>query len=242
MMDDLLSTSPRAVAENETAPIHFLRKHVGEKLRPERCNELNDDPTLSLNDMVEQLPYILAAQKKRNIEPGSPEDQIFQMMSLVEMSTMELERFALSDPDRNYTRNLISSDGETYTLLLLCWNPNKSSPIHDHPCDGCWMRILKGQMRESRYHDVVKGSNEKNVGHKTPSLEFTDDETFVEGQVAFINDSLGYHKLGNDSHSQISMTLHLYSPPFELCRSWSDPKDSSYRTKVGYYSANGIVL
>lgn len=26
---------------------------------------------------------------------------------------------------------------KTFTLLLLCWNPGKESPIHDHPCDGC---------------------------------------------------------------------------------------------------------
>jgi hypothetical protein len=32
---------------------------------------------------------------------------------------------------------LIATDDETFTLLLLCWNPSKESPIHDHP----WVRL-----------------------------------------------------------------------------------------------------
>jgi hypothetical protein len=63
----------------------------------------------------------------------------------------DYERFAHFNPSKNYTRNLIATDDERYTLLLLCWNPNKASPIHDHPCDGCWMRVVCGKVQECRY-------------------------------------------------------------------------------------------
>lgn len=63
----------------------------------------------------------------------------------------DYERFAHFNPSKNYTRNLIATDDERFTLLLLCWNPNKASPIHDHPCDGCWMRVVCGKVQECRY-------------------------------------------------------------------------------------------
>ena len=61
------------------------------------------------------------------------------------------QKYAIFDDEKPYTRNLISTDGETYTLLLLCWNPQKESPIHDHPCDGCWLQVVQGGIREDRY-------------------------------------------------------------------------------------------
>ena len=63
----------------------------------------------------------------------------------------ELKEYALLEPNKNYTRNLVATDDETYDLLLLCWNPGKQSPIHDHPCDGCRVRVCKGNVEETRY-------------------------------------------------------------------------------------------
>lgn len=63
----------------------------------------------------------------------------------------EWDRFAIFDLSKNYTRNLIATDGEVFTLLLLCWNPGRESPIHDHPCDGCWMRLCEGSVQECRF-------------------------------------------------------------------------------------------
>ncbi|KAL7535306.1 hypothetical protein ACHAXR_008454 [Thalassiosira sp. AJA248-18] len=72
---------------------------------------------------------------------------------------------------KNYTRNLIATDNETFTLLLLCWNPGKCSPIHDHPCDGCWLRVCQGQIQETRYE----------INTETDNLDVTSDEVF-EGE------------------------------------------------------------
>ena len=48
------------------------------------------------------------------------------------------------DASKNYTRNLIATDDETFTLMLLCWNADKESPIHDHVsvCYGFLANIL----------------------------------------------------------------------------------------------------
>lgn len=73
-------------------------------------------------------------------------------------------RYALFDSTRHYTRNLIATDNKTFTLLLLCWNPGRESPIHDHPCDGCWLKVLEGSVRECRYvEDNVAGENQSQL-------------------------------------------------------------------------------
>ena len=146
-------------------------------------------------------------------------------------------RYAHFDPALPYTRNLIATDDETFTLLLLCWNPGCESKIHDHPCDGCWLQVLKGEVNECRYKypsqdtSTVMGNEE--MGEITTRANGSDhlrcvaDETFVEGQVAFIKDSIGLHKVGNPSTVTPAVTLHLYSPPFKNCRVWVvDDQDS----------------
>jgi cysteine dioxygenase len=146
------------------------------------------------------------------------------------------EPYAFFDPDRTYTRNLIATDHETYTLLLLCWNPYTDSPIHDHPGDGCWMRVLQGQVRESRYHPVLSACHDNDSA--TTTLRCTEEMTWSEGGLIFIDDSLGYHKVGNPC-SIPSVSLHLYSPPIQCCNVWLDKDRAPSRSYVVHYSEFG---
>ena len=142
----------------------------------------------------------------------------------------ELARFAMFDSGKNYTRNLIATDNEKYALMLLCWNKGKYSPIHDHPCDGCWVKVIQGEVNEVQY---VKDGNVLN--------QSSDIVANRESGVMFMHDSLGFHKVGNPSTEIDAITLHLYSPPFEKCRLWFDPNDAN-RSSVAvscYYSEYG---
>jgi cysteine dioxygenase len=144
----------------------------------------------------------------------------------------EWKDFAHFDNKRAYTRNLIATDHCSYTLLLLCWNPGRFSPIHDHPCDGCWMRVLEGQIQECRYqHDDA-----------LDKLVCTQDKTFAEGGLVFIEDSLGYHKVGNPSSTLPAVTLHLYSPPFQSCKMWLDENRKPCQSGICNYSEYGKKL
>jgi len=133
------------------------------------------------------------------------------------------DKFAFFDPLTPYTRNLIATDHETFTLLLLCWSPNKESPIHDHPCDGCWLQVLEGSVVESRYVHNAAGDK----------LTCTKEEEFHEGDFGYINDFIGYHKMGNASKTKPSVTLHLYCPPFQSCNIWLEPSEASQSSQCG---------
>lgn len=143
----------------------------------------------------------------------------------------ELQQFAHFDASRNYTRNLISTDHETYALLLICWNRGKYSPIHDHPSDGCWVKVIQGFVHEVRYQRSDAAA----------ALVETASTVLTSG-VTYMDDSLGLHKVGNPHAEVDAITMHLYAPPYDKCRVWLDPSDadkssvavSNYYTEFGH--------
>ena len=64
---------------------------------------------------------------------------------------------------------------------------------------------------------------------------------------------MGYHKVGNPCNDQPAVTLHLYCPPFESCRTWLDHHHEeeaeeecalfheSKISTVRFFSENGIA-
>ena len=134
--------------------------------------------------------------------------------------------------NKNYTRNLVATDYKTYTLMLLCWTPGRESPIHDHPCDGCWFRVCKGEVNEMRY------KRDKN------SLTCFYDQTYTKGQQSYIEDSMGLHKVCNPSCADTAVTLHLYCPPFQKCKIWMDSSEASNcsTSRACLYSQYGVKV
>lgn len=132
------------------------------------------------------------------------------------------------DNTRPYTRNLIATDHETYTLLLLCWNPNQASPIHDHPCDGCWMRVLQGQIREERFVANSQG------------MHRTRNQVYSAGQLLYMEDSMGYHRVSNPHPDELAVTLHLYCPPYHQCKVWASAEQTEPTTgHISHYTEYG---
>ncbi|KAL7571287.1 hypothetical protein ACA910_008940 [Epithemia clementina (nom. ined.)] len=239
--------NPAETATVVCSGVHVFQANVG-----------HTDETLTLQELVNELPDTIAKQNQPGTSHGCSGDRILDLLRRVHLDMDDLHRYAFIDYDRKYTRNLIATDNETYTLLLLCWSPGRASPIHDHPCDGCWMRVIHGQVCECRYKEVEQQEQQQSANKNSDSsssrcceartthgddlpLECTHSETYQQGQVAFINDFLGYHKISNPS-SELAVTLHLYCPPFDECRVWLDQNEHSCRTKVHYDSANGNLL
>ena len=106
--------------------------------------------TPSLPQLVNQLSTAVHTRLQQGILPGSAQDPILQVLEHTGTTHLLqlLQPHAHFDPTRPYTRNLIHTDHSSYTLLLLCWNPGQSSPIHNHPCDACWMKVLQGAVQE----------------------------------------------------------------------------------------------
>ncbi len=127
---------------------------------------------------------------------------------------------------------MIATDGSTFTLMLLCWTPGKESPVHDHPCEGCWMRVVSGTVAETRYALTVA------VGPVQ-----TQFSTAAAPAVLYITDSIGLHKIG--AVAGPARTLHLYSPPYRSCRIWPGsevPSAVASVCVVTYFSEYGTIV
>lgn len=98
-----------------------------------------------------------------------------------------------------YTRTPIYRD-EHVEILLLCWEVGQYTPIHDHPENGCLVKVIKGSLLEEEYivcdsNYVLKELHRMNVG----------DISYQEG-------NYGIHRIRNDGGIK-ACTLHIYAPP-----------------------------
>eukprot|EP01097_Dermamoeba_algensis_P009853 TRINITY_DN7086_c0_g1_i1.p1 TRINITY_DN7086_c0_g1~~TRINITY_DN7086_c0_g1_i1.p1 ORF type:complete len:713 (-),score=146.63 TRINITY_DN7086_c0_g1_i1:124-1977(-) len=107
-----------------------------------------------------------------------------------------------------YTRNLVGYD-DKFTLLLLCWDKGRGSPIHDHAGSSCWVKMLEGELTETRYNLDADG----NVTVKSKTKMTSED-------IAYIDDTLGLHKMENEDPNNVAISLHIYSPPYSDCYSF----------------------
>mmetsp|Transcript_21513 Transcript_21513/g.30765 ORF Transcript_21513/g.30765 Transcript_21513/m.30765 type:complete len:235 (-) Transcript_21513:16-720(-) len=203
---------------------------------------------ITLHQLIQLLPPLLHSQNTKlqqlSIQErihfdttirGTDADPVNQLFGRVDLTKDEWRKYAFFDGKKNYTRNLIATDDETFTLLLLCWNAGRESPIHDHPCDGCWVRLCQGRIRETRYE----------CNDETDTMEVTSDMILEDNAPTFISDIQGYHKVGNPDPTLPAVALHLYCPPFQRCKIWmKDCNDVLMASSVCmcYYSEYGVKV
>ena len=80
-------------------------------------------------------------------------------------------------------------------IYFIVWKPNALSKIHNHSKNGCYMLILKGDIKEEIYNKKLNiiGSN-----------------YYSTFDISYINDNIGYHRIKNTN--QYSYSLHFYHP------------------------------
>ena len=49
--------------------------------------------------------------------------------------------------EKGYQRNRIYID-DHIEVLILCWNSKQTSGVHDHPTNGCILKVLQGSLTE----------------------------------------------------------------------------------------------
>lgn len=129
-----------------------------------------------------------------------------------------------------YSRNLLRHS-DLFELIVLCWGPGQRSPIHDHAGQRCWMAVLEGGVRETLYQ-VAPG----------PRAALTVGRTldFQRGQVAFVVDDIGWHRIEPVGGAP-AVTLHLYSRPIRECSIFDEEQSVIRRKQLSYHSVGGVV-
>tara|TARA_A100001037_G_C14735363_1_gene450711 strand:- start:110 stop:457 length:348 start_codon:yes stop_codon:yes gene_type:complete len=113
--------------------------------------------------------------------------------------------------------------------MLLCWNGQQKTPIHDHNGSDGWTWCLAGEIEEMRY-----------------TLEYGKPKFLSKTQVSssiytHINDDKALHCMQNSSEGQ-GVSLHLYAPPIRSCRSYCLETGEIKTRHMSDYSMEGKLV
>lgn len=133
--------------------------------------------------------------------------------------------------EHKYCRNLIWSN-DLLELIVLCWLPHQSSPVHNHAGQNCWAACLKGTIQETHF----LFQNTRAVTGEGP-LEENGTQVLNTGEVSYISDDIALHVIqpigGNPG-----ITLHLYSKPIPECNIYCRQYGTITKRKCGFYTIN----
>jgi len=120
-----------------------------------------------------------------------------------------------------YTRNCIVNN-EKFEIILICWCEGHRTPIHDHDGEECWVKVIKGEFKETIYKENEAGG-----------LNISRSSISKPNEVTYMKDFMGFHSLENVSN-QRSMSLHLYAKPIRKCRIFDEDSKSFVNKDLGY--------
>ncbi|XP_017875248.1 cysteine dioxygenase type 1-like isoform X2 [Ceratina calcarata] len=199
--------------------------------RMKLLNEKNDRNTkvsLSLSELINRLHDAFATDHV-NI------DYVKDLMASYRSNPLEWKKYAKFDRYR-YTRNLVDEGNGRFNLMVLCWGEGHGSAIHDHANAHCVMKILQGELCETRYAWPTKCKNQTEEPEELKELE---RNTVGLNEICYINDSLGLHRVENPSTVNPAVSLHLYSPPFSTCSVFNKQTGQKSTSKVTFWSKFG---
>lgn len=226
------SCSPTEIAGAPTTTADHLPRKAVEVKR-------DSSPPAKLN-LKKLVP--LLCQELESEDAGSRQEHIYrtckQLLEGYDATSGDWKRYQTWDSSKSYTRNLIYEREGVFALILLCWNPNVVSPVHDHSSSECFFRVVEGTTYEELYEWPEKATDDAGKG-----LKLKGRTEFPEGEVSFVNDSQGIHRVGccNDKRA---VTLHCYVPGYATSTCWKAPEsaDDTFTGHMVYDTVNGKRL
>ncbi|XP_076766100.1 cysteine dioxygenase type 1 [Xylocopa sonorina] len=202
--------------------------------RDKLLNEKNtrrEKVSLTLRELIDALHEAFKADRV-NI------DDVQELMASYRSNPVEWKKFAKFDRYR-YTRNLVDEGNGRFNLMVLCWGEGHGSAIHDHANAHCVMKVLQGELCETRYAWPARCKNETDETEEPEELKELKRNTLGLNEICYINDSLGLHRVENPSTVNPAVSLHLYSPPFSACSVFNKQTGQRMTCKVTFWSKYG---
>ncbi|XP_030049366.1 cysteine dioxygenase type 1 [Microcaecilia unicolor] len=177
----------------------------------------------TLDELIQILHQIFSSDKI-NVE------EVQNIMEAYESNPLDWMKYAQFDQYR-YTRNLVNEGNGKFNLMILCWGEGHGSSIHDHTDSHCFLKMLQGNLKETLFEWPDKKIKEEMVKKSEHVLK--------ENQCAYINDSIGLHRVENSSHTESAVSLHLYIPPFDACNAFDQRTGHESKVKMTFWSKFG---
>ncbi|KAF9950553.1 hypothetical protein BGZ70_001310 [Mortierella alpina] len=216
----------------------------------------NDPVPVPVPESLNELVKLLHAELGSNglDSEGVDVDRVKALMTNYVPNKDDWQKYAHFDKNR-YTRNLVDDGNGKFNLMILAWPENVGSAIHDHAGAHCIMKILDGELQETLYNwpdkvqhetdhaDSGMGSDHSDTEDKTTPMTVKRVTVLHKDECAYMSDQLGLHRVSNPLKTMGSLSLHLYTPPYETCKTFNERSSKARSSgKCVYYSANGQKL
>jgi len=154
---------------------------------------------MSLLATSTEITYIdnLVLEAANIVEKDEPDLSNFQDL----LTTNDLITYAQWSNEKPYSRVCLF-ENEDFELVLICWNPDAKTAIHNHNEQNCWVFSVDADIEEVLYCKEGKAVTEINQLGK--------------GDITFMEKGNKCHSLQNVSGER-AMTLHLYNEPIRKC-------------------------
>ena len=189
----------------------------------------NGRETFNLKELIQRLHEVFAGD-------FVDVDLVQDTMRRYDASSKDWEPFCVYDKHR-YTRNLVDAGNAKFNLMLLCWGGGQRSAIHDHSESHCWMKVVRGELTECLYGWPTEDKLQSlDTGQPMSPVRETILPLYGD---TYIHDKIGLHRVGN--HGQdFAVSMHLYSPPFDVCRSFNEKTGKSKYCQMVFWSEYGV--
>jgi cysteine dioxygenase len=170
-------------------------------------------------------------------------DAVTERLADGELDLGSVEPYVTFRDDR-YTRQLVHRD-ELFDVIVLCWRPGQTTPVHNHSGQLGWVRLVRGAIREQRWSHPDGGTlpdltcldiDDDGVGHGVELVPVGEDLVTTPGTVVSVDRERAIHRLGHpgaDTCAESTVTLHVYSRPHDTCLAFdTDARTCRRRTLV----------
>ena len=155
-----------------------------------------------------------------------PVPEVSSYLLELNLSQEELKKYLLRD-DGHYTRNLIHRDRD-FEIMVICWPPNTSAPIHGHEVEKSCARVQDGNLQICNYEEVSSDPLKLNM-----LQELSCSPGFLDGPADI-------HSVENIT-DKFATSLHVYAKPYDACDIYDIEKGTVDRTKLSYHSIDGVL-
>ena len=98
--------------------------------------------------------------------------------------------------DERYNKEKVY-ENDSFEILILTWGLNQKADKHNHAENGCYLKVLEGELEETLYDN---------------ELNEMETRELTKNQISYMNNNIGLHCIKNKS-DEIAVSIHIYSPP-----------------------------
>ena len=155
-----------------------------------------------------------------------PVPEVSSYLLELKLGQEELKKYLLRE-DSHYTRNLIHRDSD-FEIMVICWPPNTTAPIHGHEGEKCWARVQDGNLQICNYEEISSDPLKLNM-----LQELSCSPGFLDGPADI-------HSVENIT-DEFATSLHVYAKPYDACDIYDMEKGTIDRTKLSYHSIDCVL-